>query len=236
MNKILKLLSILSIFSPLLQAEDALRSSTTGFYPIWENTGNIEGHRLARVGISDAEVGIGNFAQIGINPVLFAYRTPNAYLKFNLGRTEVSRWSLQLGFYYVLEQASRSSMSPMYVSRLDNPDFTLLLAPTSLNHSLNLSGWMQIHQSLTALPEISSGKLDNRIFAGYSAVAEFLPEERHGILLHFSEVGFWDHDFNLLGASYRYRNTWMEFRLGYFYRVHKTGAQSSPLFNLTFLL
>jgi hypothetical protein len=38
------------------------------------------------------------------------------------------------------------------------------------------------------------------------------------------------------GASYRYRNSWMELRLGYFYRFGKSGGQSAPLAAIGVLL
>lgn len=229
-------LLVFSFAVSLLHAEETLRTSTTGFYPVWENTGNVEKGGQIRLGLSDAEVGIADRAQVGMNPVVFAYRIPNGYLKINLGRTGVFKWSAQTGFYYLLEQASRSSMSPMYVSRLDNPDFTMLLIPTSLNNTVAVFDWLELHQSFTLLPEINSGRLANKVFGGYSVVAELLPQGRHGLLFHLGEVGIWEHDFSLVGASYRYRNAWMEFRLGYFYRIQKVGTQSAPLASISFLL
>ena len=65
---------------------------------------------------------------------------------------------------------------------------------------------------------------------------EFKARARHSMLLHAGDVGFWNHDFSMLGASYRYHNSWMEFRIGYFYRIRSEGMQSSPLIGVGFVI
>ena len=62
------------------------------------------------------------------------------------------------------------------------------------------------------------------------------PHGRHGVTLHAADVGLWDHDLAIAGASYRYRNGWMELRLGYFYRFTKSGTQGAPIAGFGVLL
>ena len=83
--------------------------------------------------------------------------------------------------------------------------------------------------AVTNLNDGGPGSLRTAVTAGYSAVAELNPHGRHALSLHGGEVGFWAHDLAVAGASYRYRNGWMELRLGYFYRFSKSGGQSAPL-------
>src|SRR5687767_2598257 len=63
-------------------ASDEIRPSTGGFYPIWENTSYVEKHREIYIGTNGAHYGILDRAQIGVQPINFIYRSPNAYLKF----------------------------------------------------------------------------------------------------------------------------------------------------------
>jgi hypothetical protein len=216
---------------------DGVRSSTEGFYPIWENTGFVERHREMYIGTNGAHYGIANVAQVGVEPVNFIYRSPNGYAKFalfNRGNWHVAE---QVGGYYLMTEASRAFFSPMYASRLDNPDFSVVLLPVSTTATLEVSDWMQIHQTATVLGVYSnSGQLDNTAFFGYSVVAELLARARHSVLVHAGEVGFWNHDFGMTGVSYRYHNTWMDFQLGYFYRFRQDGTQTAPLVSFGILI
>jgi hypothetical protein len=209
---------------------DDVRPATEGFYPIWENTGFVERHREMYLGTNGAHYGILDVAHIGVQPINFMYRSPNAYVKASL--FEKGNWHVagQVGAYYLMNEASRSFFSPMYSSRLDNPDFSVYLVPVTLTATLRVSDWLDFHQTATALEVYSSsGVLDNQVYPGYSAVAELKARSRHSVLLHAGEVGFWKHDFSVLGTSYRYHNTWMEFRIGYFYRMRSEGMQSAPM-------
>ncbi len=217
-------------------AEEELRSNTTGFYPIWENTGHVERSAAVRIGTTGAQVGIGDFAQAGVQPINFIMRSPNGYFKASLLASEDWHVAAQAGVYRLLEGASRAMFSPMYSSRLDNPDFAVTMASISLSASTDPARWLEIHQTLTALGTAAPGHLRTSATFGYSVVAELNPRLRHGITLHASEVGFWAHDLALAGAAYRYRNGWMEMRLGYFYRFSKSGTQGSPLVSFAVLL
>jgi hypothetical protein len=75
----------------------------------------------------------------------------------------------------------------------------------------------------------SSGPLQNEVTPGYSAVVELTVKKKHSLLLHGGEVGLWKHDFALVGSSYRFQGDWLEFRLGYFYRMRQDSQQSAPM-------
>jgi hypothetical protein len=214
-----------------------LRNATEGFHPIWENTANIERHQEAYIGTNGAHYGILDRMQLGVQPVNFIYRSPNIYGKVRLLDTGDWHFATQVGAFYLMSEASRAFFSPMYSSRLDNPDFSVMLVPVSAIASTRVSDWLEVHQTLTGLTVYSpQGALKPMTYFGYAGTAEFKTRERHSMLLHASEVGFWNHDFSLLGISYRYHNTWMELRVGYFYRMRPEGMQSSPLIGFGFLI
>ncbi len=214
----------------------SLASDSIGFYPLWETTGNVLEHRRLYLGTNGAAFGIANTAQIGVQPVSFMYRAPNIQAKFLLFKR--APWSIatQLGATQMLEQASRAFLSPMYTSRLDNPDFSITLLPVSIGASYDVSDWLQIHQGLTGLTLLGHGVLKDEFTPGYSVVAELMALNHHSALIHVADVGLWKHDLTLLGISYRYQSSWFEFRLGYFYRFRSTGMQSSPLIGFGFSL
>jgi hypothetical protein len=68
-----------------------------------------------------------------------------------------------------------------------------------------------------------------RVTLGYFVNLELLAARRHGFVVHLGEVGFWDHDFVAVGASYRLNFRALELRVGYLYRRSANGGQGSPL-------
>src|SRR5947207_2761640 len=197
---------------------DGLRADTTGFYPMWENTGHVERAGDLRIGSTGAQVGIAGLAHAGVQPINFIFRSPNAYAKVALFRS--ARWSIaaQAGGYRLLPGASEAFFSPMYSTRFVNRDYGVTLVPVAVSASAEIASWLELHQTFTALGTFNSGPLRNGITPGYSAVAELNPHGRHAISLHAADTGLWQEDIAFAGASYRYRNGWMEARLGYFYR------------------
>jgi hypothetical protein len=96
--------------------------------------------------------------------------------------------------------------------------------------------WIRFHHSATLLSTLNSGPLNSEGYLGYSLVAELSGKKSHSFLLHATEVGFWKHDFSLLGLSYRYQGKMTELRAGYFYRMTRAGVEHSPLVGLGFAL
>jgi hypothetical protein len=215
--------------APTPESAEELRRDTTGLYPIWESTGHIEQDAAVRFGTTGVQVGIRGVAHVGVQPVNFIARSPNGYFKASLFASERWRLAGQVSAYRLLDGASSAFFSPMFSSRLDNRDYKATLLPVSLAASVEVARWLEVHQTLTGLAVVAPGHLRTRVTPGYSVVAELNPRARHGISLHAAEVGFWAHDLTIAGASYRYRNGWMELRLGYFYRFSKSGSQAAPL-------
>jgi hypothetical protein len=212
------------------------RADVSGLYPLWENTAELERDGALSFGLTGVRLGLRDTAHIGIEPILFAYRVPNAHAKFRLWDSGPLAGAFQLGGYLLLENATRSTLSPMYNTRLDNPDFSLLVLPASFSVTWRANDRIALHQTLTAQAYAADARLENGMMAGYSAMVSFAASPKHSLSLHGGEVGFWDHDFTWLGASYRYQGKNFEFRIGQFYRFTRGGAQDAPAINLTYTL
>jgi hypothetical protein len=217
---------------------EPLRATATGFYPIWENTGFVESKTgNAFLGTYSGHVGLAGKVNVGIQPIFFAYRAPNGYIKAQLWESELFSVAGQVGLFHLLTGASRSSFSPMFTTRLDNPDYTVTLLPVSVSATLKLNDLADIHSTITGMGIFGSDdRLKKEAFFAYSLQVELLPKSRHALVFHWTDVGLWHHDLTVLGASYRYRNTWFEGRLGYFYRLRDLGNQNGPLIGFGFLL
>ena len=216
-----------------------VRSNASGFYPIWENTAEVESHQEIFIGTTGAQFGVLNRAQVGSNLLQFIYRTPNISGKFLLpSPASLSTWKFGVSatYFHLLESASESLFSPMYNSRITNPDFSIHLTSLQALATHQPNDWIRFHHSLTALSTVASGPLNSETYLGYSFVAELSGKRSHSLLLHATEVGFWKHDFSLLGLSYRYQGKVTELRAGYFYRMTRAGVEHSPLVGLGFAL
>ncbi|MGK5089602.1 hypothetical protein WDW86_18780 [Bdellovibrionota bacterium FG-2] len=235
-NLTLFALFLSTLSSTLALANEGPTQTTTGFYPIWENTGLTEKHREGYLGTNDAHIGIKDIAQVGVQPLGLMYRTPNAYTKLRIFETSTWHLSAQLGASWLMKGASRSFFSPMYTSRLDNPDFSVVIIPASVSATHDIADWLVVHQSLTALTLHTTGSLANEMYPGYSLSSEFRAKTYHSLSIHVGEVGIWKHDFSYLGGSYRFSNSWAEFKIGYFYRIRPDSLQASPLVSLGFYL
>src|SRR5471030_2369714 len=99
--------------------------ATTGFYPLWEDTGSTLEHRQMLLGTDYFELGLGGSAQVGLRPQEFLFRTPNLHGKVRL----FARGSLELSVHAealaLLSGATSIFTSSNFVSRIDNSRGTL---------------------------------------------------------------------------------------------------------------
>ncbi len=61
--------------------------ATQGLFPIWENTGVLLGPSHVYLGSGQLAAAIGSRVQLGLNPLRFAFRTPNVGVKVSLRRS-----------------------------------------------------------------------------------------------------------------------------------------------------
>jgi hypothetical protein len=211
-------------------------SSFYGLYPLWETTGNMLGHRRVFIGTNWLAVGFAQRFSIGIRPVSFFFRVPNADFKALVFERDNLKVSMQLAPSLVLPGASESFTSTNFVSRFDNGNHQLWLLPLSANASWHILDELCLHASLTALGTLGKHVPNLQVTLGLTVFAEFIAWENHSFMLHLGEVGFWHHNLSILGASYRFHWKWLEAQLGYFYRFSPDGNQGGPLIALGVLL
>jgi hypothetical protein len=201
-------------------------------YPLWENTGYVLGHRSLYLGTSDAEIGLFDVAQVGTHPLSFLFRTLNVHGKVRLLSTERLSVAAHAEVLVFLPGSSEAFVSSNYISRLSTEDILLTVVPVGATASYAVTPWLHVHGTATVMGMFNNGPYRERLVLGTTVVGEFLALKHHSFRAHAGEVGFWNHDFNMLGASYRYRRGWFEAQIGYFYRFMRDGRQASPLIAL----
>lgn len=221
----------LLLAAALAAPDDRAEFSKVGFYPLWENTGSTLGHRHALIGTGSFELGLGDRLQLGVRPQEFLFRSPNVHAKFQLYAQGELELSAHAEVLLLLAGATSLFTSSNFVSRIDNSRGALWLVPLGTTLTWYPAEFAALHTTLTFL---SAGGTGQPYYAsvGLSTVLELRALQRHGLLLHAAEIGFWRHDLFLLGISYRLRLAWFATQLGYFYRFSRDGSQASPLLSL----
>jgi hypothetical protein len=205
----------------------------TSIYPLWENTGQVLSHRGLYLGTANAEFGFFDVAQLGVHPLSFVFRTPNIHAKVRLLSRERLAVAAHAEVLVFLPGASEAFTSSNYISRLDTRDILLTVVPVGATASYQVTPWFYLHGTATVMGLFDNGPYQDRLVLGTNLVAEFLAFGHHSVRAHMGEVGYWNHDFNMLGASYCYRRSWFEAQVGYFYRFFKKdGRQTSPLLSV----
>ncbi|MFL5346220.1 MAG: hypothetical protein ACJ8AT_15630 [Hyalangium sp.] len=204
----------------------------TALYPLWENTGMVLPHRGLYLGTSNSELGLFDVAQLGVRPLSFIFRTPNIHAKVRLLARERLSVAAHVEVDVFLPGASEAFTSSNYISRLDTQDILLTVVPVGATASYEVLPWLYLHGTATVMGIFDNGPYQDRLVLGTNLVAEFLALQHHSVRIHLGEVGYWNHDFDMLGASYCYRRKWFELQLGYFYRFFKQGRQTNPMIAL----
>ncbi|MCL2315224.1 MAG: hypothetical protein FWC28_08255 [Proteobacteria bacterium] len=207
-----------------------------GLYPLWENTGNMLGHRRIFIGNNWLAVGFAHRFSLGLRPTSFFFRVPNFDFKALVYERAQLKVSMQLAPSLVLPGASTSFTTNNFVSRFDDNHHYLWLLPLSANASWQLLDELCLHASLTALGAFGKQVPNLQVTLGLTVFAEFMAWKYHSLMLHLGETGFWNHDLAMLGASYRFHWKWIEAQLGYFYRFSVNGNQGGFLIALGVLL
>jgi hypothetical protein len=205
--------------------------SATGFYPLWENTGNTLEHRQMLLGTDYFELGLGGSAQVGLRPQEFLFRTPNLHGKVRVFARGPIELSVHVETLALLSGATSIFTSSNFVSRIDNSNGTLWVVPIGSTLSWFPADFAAINTTVTML-NVAGKNQPYYASLGLSTVIELRALKHNGLLLHFTEVGFWRQDMFVIGASYRLTLGWFGAQVGYFYRFSPDGSQASPLLSL----
>ncbi len=198
---------------------------TVGLFPIWENTGVVLGHAHLALGVTQVAGGIKDRIHIGLNPLRFAFRTPNIGVKVALFANPWLRVAVSLDALWLMPGSSDVFSTSNISTRLDLRDKGQFAFPVALSGSFALGSEVMLHATVTGLTTYS-----NRTDAwlGVSAVCEWRPLNHHAISAHLTEVGLWRHDFVQFGGSYRYQRDIFEGRIGVAYQLRTEGALVVP--------
>jgi hypothetical protein len=221
--------------APCAVKEDRWEDAPTGFYPLWEETGTVIGARRGYLGIFQARYGIADRFSIGVRPLEFVFRTPNIQGKALLYRSEGLSVAAHAEFLSLMPGASAAFTTSNFVSRIENLNWSVYSIPVGASGTFRLAPWVNLHTTAVAMTTFGR-ELETHTSLGVTSVVELKLHARHAFFLHGGEVGFWNHDFALVGASYRYHRGWFELRVGHFYRLTPDGRQGAPLLNLGFFL
>jgi hypothetical protein len=213
-------------------AADVPPAAVSGLYPLWEDTGVILGHREAQVGWAFAGVGLLDRAQVGARLSSFVVRVPNLGVKVSLLRRPWLDVAARAAAFVYLPGATSSFTSENYSPAWENRDFTVVAAPLSLVTTVRPAPWFAIHHTATALATIAGGPVDDGVTVGNYVSAEVSGWRRHAFALHGGELGLWDHEQWLFGASYRLSLGWFRASCGYVYRKSDGGVQGQPLIDV----
>ncbi len=209
------------------------RLATSGFYPIWEDTGSLLEPADIQLASNGFRVRIPGDVQLGLQPTYYLHRAPNLEAKVSILKRAELQLALRQSVIVLFRNAQDRMITPVYASRLTNPNSNVVLAPASLHATWRPFSFLLVHGSATVLPMLSNEKdFENRAVGGLSAMVELPVVRGHSLLLHGGEVGLWDHDFAYLGASYRLNYAWFMMQLGFAYRLRPEGAQGSPLLSV----
>jgi len=207
--------------------------ATSGLYPIWEDTGSLLSPSSLELSTSGVRAGLLERLQLGVQPNYLLHRAPNLELKVALYSRPGLQVALRQSAVVLFRDAQERMITPVYASRLANPDSTVWLLPASVHASWQPFTRLRVHGSATLLPLLSNQRdFDNQLSAGLAAMVELPVLPGNSLLLHAGEAGLWDHDFAYVGASYRLNYRAFLLQFGYAYRLRPEGVQGSPMLNL----
>ena len=206
--------------------------SVNGLFPLWEASGRTLGLREAYLGTSHIQVGLGKKVQIGLRPVPYPFGAPNLHGRFGVFSNKQFHLAIQGEVMVLLSGAGNSFASSNFKSRINNWAKLYLVIPISAAATWQPLKWLQLNQTLTVMGVFGLSEPNARITLGYFVNLELLAARRHGFVVHLGEVGFWEHDFFAVGASYRLNFRALELRIGYLYRRSLDGGQGSPLLSV----
>lgn len=212
-----------------VEASDSGRVvATSGLFPVWENTGVLLGPSHVYLGTSQLAAALGSRVQLGLNPLRFAFRTPNLGVKVGLASTERVQVALTSEVLWLMPGSSEVFSTSNFSTRVDTSQHSMTAVPLAVSATAALSPKVFLHATVTELFWGTSNEAGVQATSGISAVLEWRPLLHHALSAHLTEVGFWRHDFFQFGASYRYQRSIFEARLGVGYQLRADGARVVP--------
>ncbi len=205
--------------------------ATNGLFPIWENTGVLLAPQRVYLGSSQLAAALGPQVQLGLNPLRFAFRTPNLGAKVALVSSQRVKVAAAVDVLWLMPGSSDVFSTSNFSTRLDTTQTSVIAVPLALAVTTAITPTVFVHTTVTQLFTVMPGK-PVQTASGASVVAEWRPLAHHAVAAHATEVGFWRHEFFQFGASYRYQRSIFEGRLGVAYQLRPDGPRVVPALSL----
>ena len=201
--------------------------ATSGLFPLWENTGVLLAPSRVYLGTSQLAAALGSRVQVGLNPLRYAFRTPNLGVKVSLVQSPRVAVAANAEVLWLMPGSSEMFSTSNFSARLDTSQRSIVAVPMSISATTALTPSLLLHLTVTELFRTTS-RPGLQTSSGASAVVEWRPLTHHAMAAHVTEVGFWQHDFFQFGASYRYQRSIFEARLGVAYQLRADGPRVVP--------
>lgn len=206
-----------------------------GFYPLIESTGYVPKKNTVQFGFNQISYSVFDKFNISLEPMIMVANTPNLSVKGLVYEDSKNSIAVNSGVKALLPNTD-GFFSIYYSSRIHNPDSTLYVLPLSLAHSYKLNQHISFHHTITDINVLSRSDFKNKANLAYSTIVQLKAREQHSLMIHASEVGFWDHDYYYFGVSYRFTGKYFYTQMGYFNRVQQEGVQGIPLVDFGIVL
>lgn len=206
-----------------------------GFYPLIESTGYIPKKNTVQFGFNQISYSVLDKLNISLEPMIMVANTPNLTVKGLVYEDNKNSIAFSTGVKALLPQTD-GFFSIYYSSRIHNPNSTLYVLPLTVAHSYKFNQHISFHHSVTDINVLSRSDFKNKANLAYSTIVQLKAREQHSLMIHASEVGFWDHDYYYFGVSYRFTGKYFYTQMGYFNRIQQEGVQGIPLVDFGIVL
>lgn len=216
--------------SPDIGARDADAPSPAvyGLYPLWEQTGAVDAHGSARVGLRRAQVAIGRVT-VATDPYLDLYGTFNAGLKLGLLRRGPFRLALQVGGYRVPTAAETRGVGNVNAGAFANPYSPLTLLPLSAAATWMAARRVHVHATATLLQTISATTAMQTTTGGLTGWVEWFATARRSVRLHAGTEGWPTATMQHVGVSIGLRGDYVALQGGYARRFAPEGTSANAI-------
>lgn len=199
-----------------------------GLFPLWEQTGTVEASGAARVGMRNAQVGVGPLT-VGTDPYLDLYGTLNAGAKLGLLRRGRVRVALQTGYYRVPTAAETRGIGNLHASGFANPYAPVSLVPVAAGATFLALPQLHLHASATVLQTLSSEAESRTLTAGLSSWVEWWATRTRSVRLHAGVEGWPTGTQEHVGISFAWQTRYTALQAGYARRIASEGTSSNSI-------
>lgn len=210
------------------QDTDAPTPAVYGLYPLWEQTGAVDAHGAARVGLRRAQVALGPVT-VATDPYLDVYGTLNAALKLGLLRQGQLRLALQLGGYRVPTAAESRGLGNVNAGAFANPYAPLTLLPLSGAATWMVASRLHLHATATLLQTLSSTADMQTTTGGLTGWVEWFATPRRSVRLHAGTEGWPTATQEHVGISVGLRTDHVALQAGYARRFAPEGTSANTV-------